>query len=246
MSLSAPTRTLETQEPWIPVCQTVATSVVARETPKSSDPITWNPSLNSSLDRNQQYLIRPEDFDIEISPYTVFHHEGRYVMISGVRLQNLLNTNKKTDGLVTIHSAKARRRSSNSNFTPQHKSKSLCLVNCHNKSDFTAALHCNIRMPPCMANNLKLLSIASRGQRRNCRFVFNCYLRKTLSCGKCEGSCLLQAMYVFYEHDKKCVREVDEVFNSEYMPPNCIKMKEKYDMCSRSASCKGINPVHNF
>ncbi|AAR28901.1 lef-2 [Leucania separata nucleopolyhedrovirus] len=241
------------QEPWIPACRTEATSHAAQTTatPKSSDHIMWNPSLNNSIDHDASYLIRPEDFDIEISPYTSFSHDGRYVQVRGGRLRHLLNAAKTNEALVTIHKKARARNSSGSNSSSgngkqQRQSKNLCLLSCHTKSEVAAAIASNLRLPPCMSNNLRLLIESSRGQRRNVRFVFNCYVSKLLTCKKCDKHCLVEAMHAFYDYDKKCVREVNEMFEHEYMPPNCNKMKEKYKMCSRATSCKGVNPIHNF
>lgn len=189
--------------------------------------------------------MRVDDFDVELSPYTVFARDGQYVKMKGSRLINLLNTNKRVNPFLT----KFKPALPNGDARSGRKSlKNMCFQRYHTKKAVSEALTTHLDLPPCMLNNLMLIKAAARGKRHSVRFVFNCYVRFVVGCAKCNKLCIKEALSALYDHDDKCVRELDWVFDagSDYMPPNCTKMKDKYFMCKRAGQCKGANPIHNF
>ncbi|ABF47450.1 LEF-2 [Clanis bilineata nucleopolyhedrovirus] len=206
--------------------------------------LVWNPSIDkNNVYKNAEYLVNFEDFDLELNPYTVFDQGGICVRVSGLRLYYLLNNNmlnKATLEAVATGSGGAQKKFKRSN-------KNVCFGSVRTRSDIAELIRGKLKMPPCMSTLLNQLLMRPRGDRYEKRFIFNCYIANLLTCTKCDKKCLLSAMSMLYEHDTKCVREFQTLLirnEDVYKPPNCVNMQKK-NLCNRSNTCKGSNPLCN-
>lgn len=202
--------------------------------------LKWNPSINEkNIDKSAEYTVPIEDFDIQLSPYTIFEEGATCIRLSGLRLYHcIINKKKENEALVTIH---PKRQYSKSN-------KNICFKSVSgNRCDVIRLLRSKIKMPPCMERILDLIDIRPRGDRFRRRFIFNCYIGNAIACKQCTNSCLIAAMGAVYHFDEKCTKEFQNVmFKHEnvYKPPNCATLhKEK--LCFKSIICKGSNPLCN-
>ncbi|ABI35786.1 late expression factor 2 [Ectropis obliqua nucleopolyhedrovirus] len=209
------------------------------------DAIVWNPSVTQSqIDKSKMYKISIEDFDIKLSSHTQFEENGLCILVSGLRLYYLIeNKNLASTQFNGINTdcvkAKFKKKSC----------KNVCFQKLSQDKDAVVRLLLlKIKMPPCMAAILKLITMSVRGNRFTKRFVFNCYIANLITCTKCDKNCLQDAMNTLYENDDKCVREFDTIIRKNehlYKPPNCVKLA-KDKMCYKSVACKGSNPLCNF
>ncbi|AGE89965.1 LEF-2 [Spodoptera littoralis nucleopolyhedrovirus] len=219
--------------------ETAKTQSEATSEPVDENFVIWNPSIEN-LDRNVQYLVRVDDFDFDVSPYTVFAKNGMYVIMSGNRLKSLFNLNKRVNPFVT-------KFKENTNSSKRKSLKNVCFkMYLSSKKAVIDAIANNVELPECMSRNLRLLKVQCRGNRHSIRFVFNSYVRTVFGCTKCDKRCIRNMLAVIYDHDDKCVREIDYIFDGDFVTPNCAKMKDKYSLCHRTNKCKGTNPIHNF
>nr|ANS71021.1 late expression factor 2 [Lymantria dispar multiple nucleopolyhedrovirus] len=204
----------------------------------------------ADVDKNANYLVPLEHFDIEVSPYTVFEQDGTCVRVSGERLKCLLRNGNRASGGGDAGDNDGQIVSVNMGALKKNKKscKNCCFKNVKTQHDVTDALKSKIaNMPPCMSRLLDDFKIRSRGDRYRKRFVFNCYLINTLTCTACDRQCFVRAAAALYNHEEKCVREMIGLLkrkNDCYKPPNCSKMLQEL-LCFKSSKCRGTNPLCN-
>nr|AJP07540.1 late expression factor 2 [Helicoverpa armigera nucleopolyhedrovirus] len=205
--------------------------------------LLWNPSIcKSKIDKKAVYLVRFEDFELNLSPYTQFEQNGLLVRVYGTQLYHLLDN--KTNNATTVYDRKQAIAKNG-----MHKSlRNVCFVNTqYKRQHIINTLRKALKLPACIELILKDILVRPRNGRFRKRFVFNCYISNLLTCTKCNKQCIERAMIALYQNDEKCVREFQSIFNIKtYKPPNCDKMAQKDKLCHRSLSCKGSNPICNF
>jgi hypothetical protein len=200
--------------------------------------ILWNPAL--TIDKNATYLIDPDDFigKIVLTPYTVFHENGLYITVSGLRLSMLLKTPSTTTTTTTATTTQLL-------LMKKKSKKNVCFIN----NSMMNVLNSHINTPLCIKKITQELMTSSRNGMYRKRFIWNCYILNVLTCVKCSNKCLLEAMTIFYKGETKCVNEVLHLMvksQNAYKPPNCEKMKNIDKLCPYAGMCKGLNPICNF
>ncbi len=207
-------------------------------------PITWTPLLSNieNIQKNRNYKIRINDFNVDITAYTVFDQGGLTLTITGTRLYYLMKNKRHHED--SLHSMCA------TNKQYKKSLKRICFDSITDKKEVVSMLKTRLpKMPRCMSQILDDLVARARGERFRKRFIFNCYIANTITCPKCDKNCLEQAMAVLYEQDSKCEREFSKLLLREqdvYKPPNCNNMKSKEKLCPINGFCKGKNPICNF
>ncbi|QYC92733.1 Late expression factor 2 [Trabala vishnou gigantina nucleopolyhedrovirus] len=206
--------------------------------------LVWRPLLEcKDVDKNKQYLVPFDEFNLDLSAYTIFHEDNKSVIVSGLRLYYLIKNRNKTivetnkGGGVVVDSKYKKKNCRN-----------VCFLSVQdNKKNVVMLLKSSLKMPPCMDKLLKSIEQSPRGNRFKKRFVFNCYIINLITCTKCDRACLKEALSQLYNHDSKCVYELNSLVDRSeraYKPPNCINMN-KSGMCFKSHQCNGINPLCN-
>lgn len=203
--------------------------------------LSWIPQNIDAIDKNSDYVVSLDDVDLDVGPFTPFIDNGLRVRISGVRLFYLIKNKQNGPCGITDATTAA--------TTKRKSMKNVCFKCIDNKNDVVKVLTQKLRMPDCMTRFMNEFAMRPRGKRFRKRFIFNSYIANVLTCTKCNKLCTLNAMSILYEHDNKCVQEVDNILfknTTVYLPPNCVNMKTKDKLCYKLGMCKGKNPVCNF
>ncbi|AAY84067.1 LEF-2 [Chrysodeixis chalcites nucleopolyhedrovirus] len=209
--------------------------------------LLWTPLLSNldDIDKNADYRILIDDFDIDITPYTVFENDGATIKISGLRLYYLLKNKRLYEESMETQCS--------SNKTFKKSLKKVCFTKAiqGGKNSVVAVIKSKLRLPPCIQSLLSDIDVRPRGNRFRKRFIFNCYIANLITCPACDKQCIVDAMAVLYLHDDKCVREFEKLLNRNkdvYKPPSCLNMQNKERLCPNKTGmgCKGRNPLCNF
>jgi hypothetical protein len=198
-------------------------------------PLRWNPSVTSAdIDKKADYLIRIDDFDIDITAYTRFSEGALNVIVSGLRLYHLLKQKKQP--VIQFEDSKYK-----------NSMKNVCFEDVTSKTAFFKKLRCSITLPPCITDLINDILVRPRGDRFKKRFVFNSYMVNVVTCTKCNKRCVFRAISLLYDNDKKCIDELRGLLKKEkfYLPYNCKKMACE-NMCPSTSGCFGSNPINNF
>ncbi|QEI03631.1 LEF-2 [Rachiplusia nu nucleopolyhedrovirus] len=204
----------------------------------------WTPLLSDikNIQKDKSYKIRIDDFNVDLTAYTVFDEGGLTITISGTRLFYLMKNKQILEDSLEAQCV--------TNKKYRKSLKRICFDSISDKKTVVIVLKKHLpKMPPCMSNLLDELLIRPRGERFRKRFIFNCYIANSVFCKKCDRLCLQTAMSLLYENDDKCEREFCKLLDrgeDVYKPPNCNNMKNKEYLCPISGTCKGRNPICNF
>ncbi|AOL56849.1 LEF-2 [Chrysodeixis includens nucleopolyhedrovirus] len=207
----------------------------------------WTPLLSDldDIDKDADYRILLDDFNIDITPYTVFENDGTTIKIPGLRLYYLLKNKHLFE--------ESMESQCNSNKTFKKSLKKVCFAKAikGGRSSVVSVIKTRLRLPLCMQSLLSDIEAQPRGNRFRKRFIFNCYIVNLITCPACDKQCIVDAMAVLYLHDDKCVREFEKLLNREkdvYKPPSCLNMRNKERLCPNKSGtgCKGRNPLCNF
>lgn len=182
-------------------------------------------------------MIRIDDFDIDITPYTTFSDGALFVIVSGLRLYHLLQQKKLKPVGVNFEGDSKYKKSM----------KNVCFEDVSSKTAFLKKLRSSITLPPCITNLINDILVRPRSDRFKKRFVFNSYMVNVVTCTKCNKRCVVRAISLLYDNDKKCIGELHGLLKKEkyYLPYNCKKM-ECENMCPSTSGCSGSNPINNF
>ncbi|AXS67772.1 lef-2 [Cryptophlebia peltastica nucleopolyhedrovirus] len=195
------------------------------------------------------YLISMEDFDVEVSPYTVFEPCGSMkVFITGCKLYDMIKVSLENEHKVMLKRSSSNGEDRLNNKFMKKSHRNVCFNRVTDRASIIGLLKISLKMPECMENIFVSLIESPRGGKHYTRFVFNCYVCNLLTCTKCNKRCLASALCTLYHNDDKCVNEVESaLFKKEtiYKPPNCDNMKRK-KLCSPSKQCYVKNPLCMF
>jgi lef-2 len=201
--------------------------------------LRWTPSI-SEIDKTKTYLISVDDLNnIDLNAYTVFVDNGLFLKMSGIRLFYLKMQEKKSESQIN---------KKNNKKLPFKSLKNVCFIKTNTRSEVVQLIKSKLTLPPCMESILNEICIRPRGDRFRKRFIFNCYLANLLTCTRCDKKCLIKAMDRMYDNDNKCTQEFYRIIfnNNLYKPPNCVNMKNKDNLCFKTSTCRGSNPLCNF
>ncbi|AAZ67498.1 late expression factor 2 (lef2) [Trichoplusia ni single nucleopolyhedrovirus] len=225
----------------------MATHQPSSPPPQRQKVLLWTPLLSNynDIDKNVDYRILIDDFDIDFTPYTVFENDGTTIKIPGLRLYYLLKNKRIYEDSMESQC--------NSNKTFKKSLKNVCFAKAikGGKNSVVAIIKSKLRLPPCIQTLLSDIETRPRGNRFRKRFIFNCYIVNLITCTTCDKQCIVDAISALYLHDDKCTREFEKLLNRDkdvYKPPSCLNMQNKERLCPNKSGmgCKGRNPLCNF
>jgi hypothetical protein len=208
-------------------------------------PILWEPCLSpDNLNFEAMYLVHHNDLAITFNANDSFDETGVFLKISGRRLYGLLikaATAKAPKRMGPFsHSAEPKRRAMCKRF--------ICFASVTDRTNIAKTIRYSLNLPPCINEMLSAVLVRPRGERHNIRFNLNAYLLKRVDCNKCAPpSCLIPAIKRLYDHDTKCVSEIEKLVMKTYSPLSCEKMKNcQPKLCPKEGKCKGSSAIYNF